>query len=76
MILDAASLGLPSAMALLVLFKFLDEVLPDEEVALHKHTANHISICIEKHVCFTMYALHTCGLRKHQLLTSRAVSSD
>ena len=33
-ILDAASFGLPSATAALVLFRFVDEVLDDEEVAL------------------------------------------
>jgi len=55
-------------MALLVLFRFLDEVLPDEEVALHKHTAKHISPLVGSMMSSPfMYALHTCWLRKRQL---------
>ena len=45
-------------MALLVLFKFLDEVLPDEEVALHVDNIHHCSTSIahvKRYTCMSVW---------------------
>lgn len=63
-------------MALLVLFRFLDEVLPDEEVALHTHRKAHQPVG-GKH---DVKPLYVCSLhmltQKALVVTSRAVSND
>lgn len=46
-ILEAASLGLPSAIAALVLFRFVEDVFPDDDVALqiHRLSMPHVKQC-------------------------------